>query len=370
VVRRLLNRLIGRTGPSIDAINAYVEGKASEGEMKLVESMMRDNPALENDLATQKALLGVLDRVEKVEVPRSFAITPEMVSAASGAESSLSKLAELFAPRRKMAMAPAILAGFAALTVALLTVGDIAGVVEQSEQRESFSADSLVVTESAAPVAGGATLAKAPDGDTGVGEPEFEMAVEEEASAGAGTNGSTEPQVQELAEAPRAEGALAAAEPEGPEAAVVEAAPMLESSMAGDDADMAEPPSLPAEAPAPIAATAGAPTDGLAVAPAGELEDRAGDEATKRELDDSADTADSGGREDPATTLQAGSPQAGSADESASVRVEPEIAFLDRPTDDRSDGIALPLWQLQLVFAALTVIVIGAWAGLRRIRRD
>ena len=74
--REVLNRLFGRTNSSIDAVNAYVEGSASSDETNLVLEMMRENPSLEKDLATQSALLNVLGRIEKVEAPRSFAIIP------------------------------------------------------------------------------------------------------------------------------------------------------------------------------------------------------------------------------------------------------------------------------------------------------
>jgi len=82
VVLKVLNRLIDRTDSSIDAVNAYVEGSASPDEIKLIEQMIRENPALEKDLTTQRSLLNVLDRVDNIEAPRSFVVTSEMVAAA------------------------------------------------------------------------------------------------------------------------------------------------------------------------------------------------------------------------------------------------------------------------------------------------
>ena len=159
MIRKFLNRLFGRTDPVTYAINAYIEGNAPADEMKLVEQMMRDQPALEKDLATQQALLGVLGRIGGIEAHRSFAITPEMVAAAESSRSAVSKLAELFAPQRKLALAPMVVAGFAALAVALLTIGDITGVVEQSGiDDDSFSISAIAAESAAAPEAGGAEL--------------------------------------------------------------------------------------------------------------------------------------------------------------------------------------------------------------------
>ncbi|MCH8230053.1 MAG: hypothetical protein IIA53_06965, partial [Chloroflexi bacterium] len=271
MVRRLINRLFGRAGPSTDAINAYVGGNASDGELKLVEQMMRDDPALEKDLATQRALLEVLGRLGAVKAPRSFAITPEMVAAAEASESRISRLAELFAPQRKLALAPMVLAGFAALTVALLTIGDITGVVEQSGRSESFS--TAMIAESA------------PAGAAGAPEIIVVTVVVEKAT-GADADGVSEPQTLRLAAtavpaaaavpaatvAPAATGAAAEIAPE----AIMEA---LESSTAGDDAVTETPPGLSAQAPVPEEAD---------IAP----DLSAGDEAAEPDPSDSVDTAD------------------------------------------------------------------------------
>ena len=148
----VLNRLFGRTDQSIDAVNAYVKGNASVDETQLVEKMMREDSSLAKDLSTQTALLSVLGRIDQVEAPRSFAISPEMVAAAERSESRLSRFAELFAPQRKLALAPAVITGIAALSVALLTLGDITGVVDQSRSNQSTSISTSAVSESAVEV--------------------------------------------------------------------------------------------------------------------------------------------------------------------------------------------------------------------------
>lgn len=350
MVRKALNRLIGRTGSGTDAINAYVEGNASDDEIKLVEQMMRDNPALEKDLATQQSLLSVLARIARVEAPRSFAITPEMVAAARTSESGILKLAGLFAPQRKLALAPAILAGFAALTVALLTIGDITGVVEQSGRSDSFPTASVVVAESAAPVAGGAPSVSSSAEDSAVSAPELEMAVEAEAAIGAGADGS--PELEKSIAAPQAATAAPAAIEAVAIGAAAETAPEIESSAFGDDAEMEAPPSLSAQAPPPAG---------------DEPEISTVDEAPKRTLTDSVDVMEATAIAD-SESLAHASPVA--ADDAAVPVDETEIRFVEQPAIGAKNGITLPLWQLQVALAALAAAVIGAWAGLRRVRRD
>lgn len=348
MVRKALNRLIGRTGSGTDAINAYVEGNASDDEIKLVEQMMRDDPAFEKDLATQKSLLSVLGKIARVEAPRSFAITPEMVAAARTSESGILKLAGLFAPQRKLALAPAILAGFAALTVALLTIGDITGVVEQSGRSESFLTADVGVAESAAPaVGGGAPSALSSAEDSAVSAPEFEAAVE---AIDAGADGS--PELEKSIAAPQAATAAPAATGAVAIEAAAETAPEIESSAFGDDAEMEAPPSLSAQAPPPAG---------------DEPESSTVDEAPERTLPDSVDVMEATAIAD-SESLAHASPVA--ADDAAVPVDETEIRFVEQPAIGAKNGITLPLWQLQVALAALAAAVIGAWAGLRRVRRD
>jgi hypothetical protein len=42
----------------------------------------------------------------------------------------------------------------------------------------------------------------------------------------------------------------------------------------------------------------------------------------------------------------------------------------DGATAGAGDGIELPLWQLQIVLAAIALAATGAWAGLRRVRGE
>ena len=341
MIRKIINRLFGRADRGTDAVNAYVGGSASDDEVKLVEQMMRDDPALEKDLATQKALLEVFGRFGAVEAPRSFAITPEMVAAADASESRISKLADLFAPQRKLALAPVVLAGFAALTVTLLTIGDITGVVEQSGRRESISTADVGTAESAAaaPAVGETTPSLSAAEDLVAGAPESPVAVEKAIEAD--SDGQSEPQALQRAATAAPAATLAAPAAAGAAAAEIAPAAMeaLESSAPGDDADTVAPPSPQAAAPVPEEAD---------VAPDSSVDD----EATERELFDLADAASAGAAE---------GVDADAADGAVASPLEGAGA---------GDGVALPLWQLQVALAALAFAVILAWAGLRRVRRD
>jgi hypothetical protein len=372
VIFRVLNRLIGRKDQSDirdDAVNAYVDGNASNDELKIVEEMMRENPSLENDLSTQQALRSVLSRVGNVEAPRSFAITPEMVAAAEGSESGLRRFAELFAPQRKLALAPAIIAGIAALSVALLTIGDISGVVEQSEARrdEAFSTGAMAESSDGGASVGSTGNPGNPGAAGAPGEPgnpglEVTVVVTEKgdtvitdtdsASSPAATSApmtaaggaAPEPVAADSAEAPVAEAGEAADDPESA------------SSGYGTLSD-AEPPSLAAEAPlAGTADESGATTEMAAQddSAAGVEEEIALAKSSERSGSDSDDAGISG-------------------DGSAELSTENELAYSqsDAPQSSTTkDGISLPLWQLQVALAALALAAIGAWAGLRRARGE
>ncbi|MDA1280304.1 MAG: hypothetical protein O3B95_09755 [Chloroflexi bacterium] len=334
--RRAINRLLGRTDPSIDAINAYVEGTASSDEVEFVEGMISENPALERDLATQGALLSVLNRIEKIEAPRSFAITPEMVTANRASVSSLSRLAEFLAPQRKFALAPAILAGFAALTVALLTVGNITGVVEQSGQVQTIS--SGLIAESAAAPAGGSETRSSGDSS---GSAEFSTSLGD-----AGPPGTDDPGA-----------ALAPKLDPGPE-------DLAAAGITGSDGS-----SEPAEtALAPVAQATQTPTDTTIAAKSSDLElARSTSGGTGSDIENPLlEYATSDEDQFEILAVAPGSVD----DDNRSTIGEPEISFVPSAVAGTNDGISLPLWQLQVAFAALAIAAIGAWLGLRRGHRD
>jgi hypothetical protein len=352
VVFRILNRLIGRTDRSelgVDAVNAFVEGSASSDEINLIEQMMRENPALEKDLATQRTLLEVLDRVDTIEAPRSFAVTPEMVAAAERSESGLSRFAELFAPQRKLALAPAVIAGIAALSVALLTLGDITGVVDQ----DRFSGDDFVTS------AASAVTEVQVAGDSSVsGDVIVTVVVEKEVVTESGRDAS--PEMATAVEEPLAtvlvsEAQAPVVEPATEESALTAKSVAPESEPeASAGAISEEPPSLAAAPPALASGADGdeqTANDSAAVAP------------EMAEID-SADDLESGIAA--ITTLEY---EAGEGADNSAVE-GPTSEATAGAASDAGKGISLPLWQLQVALAALAVAAVGAWAGLRRVRGE
>ena len=350
MVRRLLNRLTGRTDSSDNAVNAYVEGNASPDEIRLVEEMMRQDSSLEKNLSTQQALKAVLGRIEKPEAPRSFAITPEMVAAAEDSQSGLSRLAAMFGPQQRLALAPAVIAGIAALSVALLTLGDISGVVDQSEARRNESFSSAAVAESGA--SGGGSLASSPGnpgnpgaaGSPGGSDSQFDMddsvALLEKAVQPADSSSGSAPAATA---APAATVEVMAADDQ-PALGVAMATPAAATSAGAATSETAEqPPSLAAEAPT-AGEAAEPPSTTQMIAP---------------ELAEEIDSADGA--------------EAISGDRAAMTDSDAEFAYAEEAVlapSSTNDGISLPLWQLQVALAALAVAAIGAWAGLRRINDE
>jgi hypothetical protein len=306
---------------SIDAINAFVEGNASADEIQLVERLIRDDASLERDLSTQQALRSVLGRIEKIEAPRSYAVTPEMVAAAEGHDSLLSRVAELFAPQRKLALAPAAIGVIAAVGVALLTIGDATGIVDQSSSSQGESFSTAEISESA----DGGASSPGVAGSPGSSDSSADMFTTEKASSSTA--------------ATAAPSAAAAPEFDSADDSVVgesmEEAPV--AGLVGPDTDSQEPepPSLMMEAPT----NALIPDVDEAASVAGSLDQ---DSSLQQAQRDSISPVDSS---------------------------EAELAYAEDTAFEpasSNDGISLPLWQLQAALAALAIAAIGAWAGLRR----
>lgn len=351
MVFEFLNRLIGHTDSSVDAVNAYVEGSASADEQTFVERMMRENPGLEKDLGTQRALLEVLRRVEKVEAPRSFTVTPEMIARAERSDSALSKVAELFGPQRKLALAPAVIAGIAALSVALLTLGDITGVVDQTSSGDD-SASVAVVVESAASI--GALGIAGEMGEPG-------------APAAGGTSDDSTFLTEKASQSGRSGAVTATSAPAratAPEAVTESAAPgplvtviVTEKGDAESSriAPAGEPPSLTTEATAPVAR------------PEEDVETSAKDGAIVEPANEDTEAFGTGGSIDTAGTADG----AGEGALAGAGALEGVAGGAGSGTAmGAGKGLTLPLRQLQIALAALALAAIGAWAGLRRVRGE
>ena len=358
MVLRVLNRLIGRTDRreiGVDAVNAYAEGSASSDEIKLIEQMMHENPAFKKDLATQRSLLEVLGRVDTIEAPRSFAVTPEMVAAAERSESRLSRFAELFAPQRKLALAPAVIAGIAALGVALLTLGDITGVVDQNR----IDGDNFATTQASA------------DMESSVaGDVIVTVVVEKEVVAESAGDGS--PEMATAVEEPlatilvsEAQAPIVSPQPEESALTAKALAPISEPE-ANADVISEEPPSLAA---APPALAAGADSDEQTTNDASVAEPEI---AALESAKESADDLESGTAA--RTTLEfgvGGEIADGAAEDAAEGAAKGAAAGAAAgAASNVGKGLSLPLWQLQVALAALAVAAIGAWVGLRRVRGE
>ena len=321
MVLRVINRLKGRTDLNDDAVNAYVDGNASSEQLDAVRELIKSDPALEKDLSTQQALRSVLGRIDRIDAPRSFAVTPEMIAAAERSESGITRFAELFGPQRKLALAPAIVAGVAALSVALLTIGDIAGLIEQSRAGSDDSATAASIsTESAVAEAelmfdaggatGGAPGTASGDASTSLDD-EAAVAESGRAVAPAATSAMPEPSSKTAGDTSDIQS---------------EAAPEMEMTMDS------EPPSLAAGGSSP------------------QLESDADDSAAiTMELEEVASD--------------------GAAMDIDVTETEPatEAAVIAESTEDE---LTLPLRQLQLALAAVAVLSVLAWAGLRRVRGE
>ena len=345
MVLKFLNRLIGRTDSSIDAVNAYVEGNASPDEINLIEQMMRENPALEKDLTTQRSLLGVLDRVDNIEAPRSFAVIPEMVAAAERSDSKLSQFAELFDPQRKLALAPAVIAGIAALGVALLTIGDITGVVNQNRLGE----DDFVTNKASA------EMESSVSGDVIV-----TVVVEKEVVGDSARDAA--PEMAAAAEAPFPLATVMVSEDQAPIVAPEPEDSSLVAKALAPDGEPETSAGVISEDPPSLAA----PAPGLVAEADGDDQGQYGSYAAATEIAalERADDLESGAATTTTLEYGVGGEIADGAAEGAAAGAAAGIA------SEAGKGISIPLWQLQLALAALAVAAIGAWAGLRRARGE
>ena len=346
--------LVGRKDLSIDAINAFVEGKASPDEIQLVENLIRDNTSLERDLYTQKALRSLFGRIEKIEAPRSFAVTPEMVAAAEGHDSLLSRVAELFATQRRLALAPAVIGVIAAAGVALLTIGDVTGIVDQSSSIPDDSFSTTAILESAADGGVSSTGRAGARSNPANADSSADMIITEKGSSAA---------VATVAPAANSAPTAVLAPKLNSESVLVEAESEIEhpnAELADPSAgsDEPEPPSIMMKAPAIDLSSEADDLGSIA----GSLDDGSPIQQTQLESTTSSDSSEA----DTDTGILSG-------DGMSSITPEAELPYAQNTMFEpvsSNNGISLPLWQLQASLAALAIGAIGAWAGLRRSRYE
>ena len=347
MVHKFLNRLTGRKDLSFDAVNAFVEGNASSDEIQNVENLMQDNASLKKDLSTQQALRSVLGRIEKIEAPRSFVVTPEMVAASAAQDSLLSRVAELFVPQRRLALAPAAIAVITTVSVALLTIGDVTGIVDQSSSSRSESFSTAEISNlTAGGKASSTGVAGAPGNPGDPGSSADMFATEKASSSGAATA------------APAATTAIAAVVPkfdsvDDSVAAEAADAPVAELADSSTGSEEPEPPSIMLEAPTNAMSPDTDDSDSTVFRSYDEDSSITQTQLESREFDTDVDVL--------------------AGDGSSSIEAEAELAHAQDTTFElvpSNNGISLPLWQLQVSLVALAISAIGAWAGLRRIRGE
>ncbi|MDA1298110.1 MAG: hypothetical protein O3B04_08970 [Chloroflexi bacterium] len=327
-------RLLRRKDYIDDAATAYIEGRATDRDEVALRDREAREPGLRADVESIRATVSLLRSVEPARAPRSFALThaPAPVRRSS---------------RPRLAMAPAVFAIAAAATVGLLAVGNLANVVHQSDgtsessSTANFSAD-LTVTASGS-VEDGVGMQE-PEGVPGLpGQP--------------GTASSAL-----FADTARAAATAtpAATQATGTAAPLSTSTPFIEETLpvVGPDAPPPDAsggygiasegtvPGLERDSGTvikgldePLAATGRIPSDSA----------EAGERRLRPQATIITVPGDAGGFD--LLTLEAGEPQGGSP------------PTLREPDES---GFALPLWQLQVGFAALAVLMAGAWVLLQR----
>lgn len=348
-----LLRLFRRKDHIDDTAAAYIEGRATERDQAELRERAVREPDLFGDLDSIRDTVSLLRTVEPVAAPRSFALAEAPV--------------QVRVKRSRMAMAPAVFAIAAATLVGLLAVGNLADVVRQNDDSSfsvtngSSSEDSVTLsrdsaasqTESAASIGG---LEGAP-----------EQGGDAEIAGGAGTSDDA--------------GSSVVIEPD--ESARAAASPTPDSA----NATSSLPPSsaITVDGTAPAGDATGSDGALAPLAPGFETQPATGSESS-----DAVPPSIAPGQEIPEDEAAAGSElKDNDAEPMGPTPNEPmplpestvtglfdlsqtlELDAADQPLaaradDDEPSGFALPLWQLQIVFASIAVLMAGAWMALQR----
>ncbi len=322
-------RLFRRKETIDDTSAAYIEGRATELENAELQRRAVDNPSLMEDLESMRQTVSLLRSVEPAKAPRSFALAEAPV--------------QVRARRPKLALAPAVFAIVAAAAVGLLAVGNLADVVRQSgdSPNVSFTGSSGSSEDMLA--------ATGPTGDPGSPQG-IEEAFDPANTADAESSRMSEPVADST---PTIVAALPLGTPDPPFAD-------------GTEFESAEPIAPPGSADGPQPVPDDTTNSSLSPDQIPEPKDLetesgfAGSDAITTGEDSRA-----GVQQDEALAL----PQA-----TAAVIADVSDGFgltteqLGQTSEDagQQDGVALPLWQLQLSFAGIAVLMAGAWFLLQR----
>jgi len=324
-----------------ELLSAYIDrGPGGEPEVELPEHLRAEAQELAEIAALMRSVV-------RVPAPRSFALTPEMVQA-----SDSPSFAERTGWSLALFRAAAIAAAAAAFVLGLLVIGNIAGVLEQ-ERASDVSVTSATGTSSLAAQADAETAAQAQPASGG------------SAAAPAGAAATV---------APASAAAPAAATPVAPPvaAAMPASADAVDSDSssdaAGDTSLAAPPPAMEAQAPVMESAIGGISEDAADAIDRADLLGAdgvaAGDDAG---LPEGFEQAPEPGSADELPPRSRGSllpPDEALTGDDGSTALDFRIAS-DAPVPD-DDGVTLPLWQLEVAFGLLVLLLGGAAFAMKR----
>ena len=323
-----------------DATTAYIEGRASPAEFDAVSRDLGESAERERDIEELRRTVALLRSVETPPAPRSFALTPDMVPQQQRAW------------RLDLSYAPAAAAAVLILAIGVLIAGDLTDLFRQSELgavAESAVEMAAVQQESAPAKPAAATAAPAPAMQMKV----VETVVVEKAV-------TTVEKVIEtvVVEKPvtRTEKVVEkVVEEEAETAEMVVATVVVEKQVASEET-----------VEKPVAMQAGQDS-GEAVAkeeieinetPAGAMLVEA------ESIDDSPAPTAEPTPQPTATPMPTPTPMPRAEPTASATPGDGEYSkVFGHPA---APGIPLPLWQLEVLLAALAVLMLALWAVLRR----
>ena len=410
-MKALWRRLFGRKDDLDDATTAYIEGRASPAELDAVRQGLDESPERERDIEELRRTVALLRSVETPPAPRSFALTPDMVPEQQRAW------------RLDLSYAPAAAAAVLILAVGVLIAGDLTDLVRQSEMgaAESMSApaqfadsegaaeeqaEPVTVAESGVEVQA-VQLESAParPAETATPAPAMQLKVVETVVVEKAVTTvekvvetvvvekpvtRTEKVVEKVVETVVVEKAVVAEkivvtvevqamqadeQSDGPAARKeIEISETPAGAMVVEAESIADSPAQPTPTPeaAQARAEAAPADDAQEVSPTPTVEPTATPTATPTPTAEPTPTATATPSPTP-TVVPTAQPTATLV---PTLEPTPRPVPTPIPQDESADalivdqedeaGITLPLWQLEVLLAALAVLMLALWAALRR----
>lgn len=340
-------RLLRRKPYIDDAATAFIEGRATEHDDASLRERETRTPGLRRDLESIRETVSLLRSVGTVSAPRSFALSHVPAPARR-------------ARKPRLAMAPAVFAVAAALAVGLLAVGNVVDVVRQSDGGSvsqtaiSSGTEPDVVTASgdASRGAAGATATILPAESGSATQTEqgiLDDSARLEALAPPATAQATGTPAPLPTSADSFDGSApaAVAGPQGTAGGSDQAASAIVENGTGSQ-------TLPDE------------TSTITVLPENS-DGKLGITTESATAVTSGVAGETGRTPQPLPEMTVTGPAVSDdADALTLARVEPDGESPASELEDRRSGFAIPLWQLQVGFAGLSILMAGAWMLLQR----